>query len=194
MRSVHIQRPSTDDEILRDQLKPAAIPWSVAMRSDNTQSVAWATKFRNSADPKANCCLKALTLRLQQLQAAPPIVDSQTLIGTYFIPTRPTGWMVTATDITNTLKTASKAQGLERFNISPADISSHSLRAGGVMALHLNKVPDRTIQILGRWSSDTFLIYIHQQIAAFSYTLSTLMSTNIIYHNTHINPTLRTIG
>jgi hypothetical protein len=48
---------------------------SVAMRSDNTQSVAWATKFRSSADPKANRCLKALTLRLQQIEAAPPIVD-----------------------------------------------------------------------------------------------------------------------
>jgi hypothetical protein len=84
--------------------------------------------------------------------------------------------------------------GLELFNISPADISSHSLQAGGAMALHLDQVPDHTIQILGHWSSDTFLIYIHQQIAAFSHNLSTLISTNIIYHNTHINPTLRMIG
>jgi hypothetical protein len=84
--------------------------------------------------------------------------------------------------------------GLARFNNAPIDISSHSLRAGGAMALHLNGVPDRTIQILGRWSSDTFLIYIHQQIAAFSHNLSTLMSKNIIYHNIYMNPILRSIA
>jgi hypothetical protein len=138
------------------------------------------------------CPVKALIRRVVHIRQH--TTTSQTLIGTYFTPTRPNGWIITATDINTTLKTAVKAQGLERFNISPADISSHSLRAGGAMALHLNQVPDRTIQILGRWSSDTFLIYIHQQIAAFSHNLSTLMSTNITYHNTHINPTLRTIG
>jgi hypothetical protein len=83
---------------------------------------------------------------------------------------------------------------LAQFNITPIDISSHSLRAGGAMALPLNGVPDRTIQILGRWSSDTFLIHIHQQIAAFSHNLSTLMANNIIYHNIYVNPILRSIA
>jgi hypothetical protein len=62
------------------------------------------------------------------------------------------------------------------------------------MALHLNQVPDCTIQILGRWFLDTFLIYTHQQIAAFSHNLSTIVPTHIIYDSTHINPTLRTTG
>ena len=58
------------------------------------------------------------------------------------------------------------------------------------MALHLNKVDTRTIQLMGRWSSDTFLLYIHQQISAFSQDLSTLMSNNINYHNIHIQPSV----
>jgi hypothetical protein len=83
----------------------------------------------------AVCPVKALIRRVIHIRQH--TTNSQTLIGTYFIPTRPTGWMVTATDINNTLKTAIKAQGLERFNISPADISSHSLRAGGANSLPL---------------------------------------------------------
>jgi hypothetical protein len=76
----------------------------------------------------------------------------------------------------------------------PADlISSHSLRAGGATALHLNGFDSKTIQILGRWSSDTFLTYIHHQIAAFSHGLSTSMATNIHFHNTSIRPSIGAI-
>jgi hypothetical protein len=74
-------------------------------------------------------------------------------------------------------------------------VSSHSLRAGGATALHLSGCDAKTIQILGRWSSDTFLTYIHHQIAAFSLGLSTRMATNIPFHNTHtpIRPAVGTL-
>jgi hypothetical protein len=36
---------------------------------------------------------------------------------------------------------------------------------------------------MGRWSSDTFLDYIHSQIAAFSTGLSSAMSKNILFNN-----------
>jgi hypothetical protein len=40
-------------------------------------------------------------------------------------------------------------------------ISSHSLRAGGVMALKLSGASDSTIMRVGRWTSLTYLTYIH---------------------------------
>ena len=57
------------------------------------------------------------------------------------------------------------------------------------MTLHLNGVDAKTIQIIGRWSSDTFLTYIHNQLSAFSHGLSTLMSNDIPFHNTLITTT-----
>jgi hypothetical protein len=40
-------------------------------------------------------------------------------------------------------------------------IGAHSLRASGAMALKLNGYGKETIMKVGRWSSDTFLTYIH---------------------------------
>ena len=40
------------------------------------------------------------------------------------------------------------------------DINTHSFRIGGATALAQAGVPDYIIQIIGRWSSDSFLRYI----------------------------------
>ena len=41
------------------------------------------------------------------------------------------------------------------------DLNTHSFRVGGASALSDAGVPDQIIQIMGRWSSDSFLRYIH---------------------------------
>ena len=51
------------------------------------------------------------------------------------------------------------------------------------MAMHLNGIHHDTIWKQGRWSSDTFLMYIHEQISAFSTGLSTRMSQHIGWFN-----------
>ncbi len=45
-------------------------------------------------------------------------------------------------------------------------ILSHSLRAGGAMALKLSGASDSTIMRVGQWSLLTYLTYIHSQIGA----------------------------
>jgi hypothetical protein len=47
-------------------------------------------------------------------------------------------------------------------------VSSHSLRAGGAMAMKLSGATDSTIMRIGRWMSLTYLTYIHSQIGALS--------------------------
>ena len=42
------------------------------------------------------------------------------------------------------------------------DVGGHSLRSGGVTALASAAVNDDAIQSMGRWSSDTFRIYIRK--------------------------------
>jgi hypothetical protein len=88
-----------------------------------------------------------------------------------------------ATDINTNVKTAIKALCLESAGFTSLLVSSHSLRAGGAMTMKLNGADRNTIRKQGRWSSDTFLMYIHGQIAAFSSGLATQMSKHIPFIN-----------
>ena len=103
-----------------------------------------------------------------------------------------TTWrQVTADHISKAIKEAAGEIGLHRLGYEPADVSSHSLRAGGAMAMHLNKIDTITIRKMGRWKSDTFLMYIHEQISAFAAGVSLKMSNAIPFR--HIaGPTVST--
>ena len=133
------------------------------------------------------CAGQALIRRIKHITSHTP--DPNAHIATYFDQNRAQLWVLPPTSINTTLKQAVTELLLHPHGITADQVSSHSLRAGGATALHLNGVDAKTIQILGRWSSDTFLTYIHNQLSAFSHGLSTRMSTDIPFHNTLINTT-----
>ena len=56
----------------------------------------------------------------------------------------------------------------------PADITGHSLHAGGATALAQAGIPPHIIQAIGRWASDTFQIYIRHHLVL----LTTLLFSN----------------
>ena len=62
-------------------------------------------------------------------------------------------------------------------------IGAHSLRAGGAMALKIMGETDSTIRKFGRWTSDTWMMYIHSQISQLYKGVAQKMSTPIDYHN-----------
>ncbi len=62
-------------------------------------------------------------------------------------------------------------------------VSAHSLRAGGAMAMKLSGAPDSTIMRVGRWSSLTYLTYIHSQIGALTAGVAWKMSTALTFQN-----------
>ena len=64
--------------------------------------------------------------------------------------------------------TATKHLKLHQQGIYPELVGSHSLRAGGATALKLHGYDDTTIKKSGRWTSLTFLQYIHNQISHLS--------------------------
>ena len=127
------------------------------------------------------CPVKALIRRIKHI--TDHTLVPTTIISTYFEHTNRRGKVMRATEINSALKAAVLQLDMKKHGFEAAQISSHSLRAGGAMAMHLNKIPTHTIRKMGRWSSDTFLDYIHEQIAVFSAGLSTAMGTNIFYHN-----------
>jgi hypothetical protein len=51
------------------------------------------------------------------------------------------------------------------------------------MAMKLNGIDTITIKKHGRWSSNTFLEYIHEQIGAFTAGVAKQMSQYIPFHN-----------
>jgi hypothetical protein len=62
-------------------------------------------------------------------------------------------------------------------------ILSHSLRAGGAMAMKLSGASDSTIMRVGQWSSLTYLTYIHSQIGALTARVALKMSKAFIFQN-----------
>jgi hypothetical protein len=90
---------------------------------------------------------------------------------------------VTPTHINTCVKSAARTIGLYNMGYEPSDVSSHSLRAGGAMALFLNGADIPTIKKMGRWKSNSFEKYIHEQISAFSSGLSVKMSRHIPFQH-----------
>jgi hypothetical protein len=105
------------------------------------------------------------------------------IISTYFSSTTNTARPLQSGDINKLVKKAVVLLGLDKKGFPPDSVSSHSLSAGGAMAMHLNNIDRDKIRKQGRWSSDTFLMYIHEQISAFSTGLALKMSTEIGWHN-----------
>ena len=62
-------------------------------------------------------------------------------------------------------------------------VGNHSLRASGAMALKLLGAPDSTIMTIGRWTGNTFLVYIHIQIGAINAGLAARMAISIHFVN-----------
>ena len=98
---------------------------------------------------------------------------------------------ITGILITAAVRQAAKILRLEKQGIGiDNNISSHSLRAGGTMVLHLIGVDVNTIKKMGRWSSDTFLMYTHiqEQVPYFSKGLSQKMAKHVPFHNVAFKP------
>ena len=81
------------------------------------------------------------------------------------------------------VRNAATALNLHQTVMDTDLIGVHSLRAGGAMALKLQGGNDTTIMKMGRWTSLTFLQYIHNQIAHLSKDMATKMSQKLDFQN-----------
>ena len=127
-----------------------------------------------------NSPIKSLAHRIAHIMAH--TTNSATPISTYYTADN-TMNNVFSSHINDAVKSAVTKLGLVPQGFHPRRVSSHSLRAGGAMALKLHGYDRDTIKKLGRWSSDTFLTYIHEQISAFSAGIAAAMAIPIPFHN-----------
>jgi hypothetical protein len=62
--------------------------------------------------------------------------------------------------------------GFSSFGFHPHEIGNRSIRSGAAMALFLMDHSPAKIMILGRWSSDAFLVYIRPQVLEWTHNMS----------------------
>ena len=62
--------------------------------------------------------------------------------------------------------------GFKTFGFHPHEIGNKSIRSGAAMSLFLMDHSPAKIMILGRWSSDAFLVYIRPQVLEWTHNMS----------------------
>ncbi len=80
--------------------------------------------------------------------------------------------LVTSKELLTKLRARIAAMGRAHLGFGPLQIGTHSIHFTAAMSMFLADVPVYTIMLLGRWSSNAFLHYIHQQVQQFSSGIS----------------------
>jgi len=139
--------------------------------------------IHHEATYKLECPIKSLARRVHHVFKH----SGSTSTPLYWVYEHPhkKPYYISPNDITKEVRRGAQQIGLfdKSRGYTKSDISSHSLRAGGAMAMHLKGVSSETIQKIGRWKYRTFLMYVHEQISAFSQGLSTKMSDDIEFES-----------
>ena len=78
-------------------------------------------------------------------------------------------------EILTDLQSAVLSIGEDKLGILANEIGTHSIRLGAAMSMYLGECPVYTIMMIGRWSSDTFLLYIRKQVEHFSHNVAIRM-------------------
>jgi len=90
---------------------------------------------------------------------------------------------VRSTDILRLVKDAIPLNPADCSGFNIGKVGSHSLHTGGAMAMFLSKHDTIAIQKAGRWTSTTFLDYIHNQIDVVTRGLAQSMSAALPFIN-----------
>ena len=152
---------------------------AATLKISNQKNGRMGETIHQRAIDKDACPIKALALRVHHILTNGGTTDS--LLCEFYEDDK-TGH-ISSKDMIVLLRAAAKTLQLQKQAIDPDLIGAHSLRSGGAMALKLHGYDDTTIRKMGRWTSDTFLQYIHNQIAHLSKDISKNMSMALPFLN-----------
>jgi hypothetical protein len=169
-----------------NKLVPRTAPLNVllsctaaTLKITNQKNGRMGDTIHQEANKKEQCPVRALAYRVHHVLSNGG--TDTTLLCAYW---KEDNWRcIQSSEIIHAVRTAAKMLKLEQQGIDPDLIGAHSLRAGGAMALRLHGCDDTTIMKMGRWTSLTFLQYIHTQIAHLSKDISTKMSMPLPFLN-----------
>jgi len=86
-------------------------------------------------------------------------------------------------DMIKAIKDAAEIKKSKDNGFDKSKVSSHSLQTRGAMALYITRHSAIEIQQAGRWTSTTFMEYIHGQLDVVSTGLSQAMSQSVPFIN-----------
>jgi hypothetical protein len=124
------------------------------------------------------CPVAAMARRIANIQQG----SNKTPICLVYHPSGAISW-VTDRDIGRGVRWGATFDCLLTKGYTLDRISPHSLRAGGAMAMKLSGESDSTIMKVGRWTSLTYLTYIHSQIGTLTAGLAWRMSKAFTFQN-----------
>jgi hypothetical protein len=150
---------------------------AVRLYLDNQKNGQRGSTMHHTALNGSFCPVKALANRTYYLYSLAPLDDSVP------ISLAAPGTHVSSAHITLAVRESVILAGLLNSGYNPTRVSAHSLRASGAMALRLNDVGEDLIKKLGRWSSSTWLTYIHAQISSLTAGLSERMVIHHVFYN-----------
>ena len=128
-----------------------------------------------SKDPVL-CPVKLLADTIQRIRSYPGFTPEWTI--DMAMDDRGVVRRITSAEVADMIKSSVRAIGKDVLGFGPADVGTHSNRSASAMAMYLANVPVFTIMLIGRWSSDAFLLYIRKQIQDFTSGVSDLMTLN----------------
>jgi hypothetical protein len=144
----------------------------------NTKNGTKGAFVHNYAIGGAICPVAALARRISNLSGQAPTTPLSTVIVN---PT--TQSTISDRDITTAVRWGATYDCLLARGYTLDRVSSHSLRAGGAMAMKLSGASDSTIMRIRRWTSLTYLTYIHSQIGALAKEVAWKMSKCFHFQN-----------
>jgi hypothetical protein len=122
---------------------------SATMRITNQKNGTKGDRISHSASGLLVCPVRALARRVHHIMSHPQC-SATDIISTYYSPHAHRPLALQPGDINTAIKITVRAIGLDKKGFPPNSVSSHSLRAGGAMAMHLNNIPSATIRKQGR--------------------------------------------
>jgi hypothetical protein len=136
---------------------------------------------QRTADPIL-CPVKTLVSLINRIYRRIPNASGDLTLDSIRLVHRTT--RVTSTMIRNYLRsTCTTLGGRTTFGFDATELGTKSLRSGAAMSLFLMNHSVHKIMILGRWSSDAFLVYIRPQVLEWT----TNMSSDMIKHDSFID-------
>jgi hypothetical protein len=152
---------------------------SATLKINNQKNGRMGDTIHQEAIHQQCCPVRALAFRVHHILSNDGSHDN--LLCDYFV--NGSCHSIESADIIAMVRDSAITLNLQDQAIDPDLIGAHSLRAGGAMALKLQGFDDTTIMKMGRWTSLTFLQYIHNQIAHLSRNISQKMSEHLPFLN-----------
>ena len=150
------------------------------LRISNQKNGSKGQLIHHQAFNGKDCPIKALARRINHVMCH--TTSQQTMIGACFDNNDAKHHLI-SDDMNKAVQFAIEQLNMHDQGFNSKNVGSHSLRAGGAMAAKLNGIDRDTIKKMGRWSSDTFLMCIHEQIAHLSHGVAQKMSTRLPFRN-----------